>query len=88
MFNGWKQEAKRPCYKVSYTETFERRKPSQKWERKATKSRTINFLLTSFAWSLLESICLWFFHTDLAPSWLGLYENLRQMLSHTDFVLA
>ena len=37
-----------------------------------------------FARSVRESICLQFIRTDLAPSSLGLYENLRQILSRTD----
>ena len=36
------------------------------------------FLLTSFARSVRESIAFGFYRTDLAPSSLGLYENLRQ----------
>ncbi len=35
-------------------------------------------ILTSFARSVRESIAFGFYRTDLAPSSLGLYENLRQ----------
>ncbi len=42
------------------------------------QSHIINPLLTSFARSVRESIAFGFFRTDLAPSSLGLYENLRQ----------
>ncbi len=42
------------------------------------QSHIINPLLTSFAWSVRESIAFGFYRTDLAPSSLGLYENLRQ----------
>ena len=38
----------------------------------------INPLLTSFAGSVRESIAFDFYRTDLAPSSLGLYENLRE----------
>ena len=42
------------------------------------QSHIINPLLTSFALSVRESIPFGFYRTDLAPSSLGLYENLRQ----------
>ena len=42
------------------------------------QSHIINPLLTSFARSVGESIAFGFYRTDLAPSSLGLYENLRQ----------
>ena len=42
------------------------------------QSHIINPLLTSFARSVRESIALGFYRTDLAPSSLGLHENLRQ----------
>ncbi len=42
------------------------------------QSHIINPLLTSFARSVRESIAFGFYRTDLAPSSLGLYENLRQ----------
>ena len=42
------------------------------------KSHIINPLLTSFARSVRESNAFGFYRTDLAPSSLGLYENLRQ----------
>ena len=42
------------------------------------QSHIINPLLTSFARSVRESIAFSFYRTDLAPSSLGLYENLRQ----------
>ncbi len=42
------------------------------------QSHIINPLLTSFARSVRESIAFGFHRTDLAPSSLGLYENLRQ----------
>ena len=42
------------------------------------QSHIINHLLTSFARSVRESIAFGFYRTDLAPSSLGLYENLRQ----------
>ncbi len=42
------------------------------------QSHIINPLLTSFARSVRESIAFGFCRTDLAPSSLGLYENLRQ----------
>ena len=42
------------------------------------QSHIINPLLTSFARSVRESIAYGFYRTDLAPSSLGLYENLRQ----------
>ena len=42
------------------------------------QSHIINPLLTSFARSLRESTAFGFYRTDLAPSSLGLYENLRQ----------
>ena len=42
------------------------------------QSHIINPLLTSFAQSVRESIAFGFYRTDLAPSSLGLYENLRQ----------
>ncbi len=42
------------------------------------QSHIINPLLTSFARSVQESIAFGFYRTDLAPSSLGLYENLRQ----------
>ncbi len=42
------------------------------------QSHIINPLLTSFARSVRESIAFGFYGTDLAPSSLGLYENLRQ----------
>ena len=42
------------------------------------QSHIINPLLTSFARSVRESIAFGFYHTDLAPSSLGLYKNLRQ----------
>ena len=43
--------------------------------------------LTSFVRSVRESLFLLFFRTDLAPSSLGLYEHLRQILSRTDLAL-
>ncbi len=42
------------------------------------QSHIINPLLTSFARSVRESIAFGFYRTDLAPSSLGPYENLRQ----------
>ena len=42
------------------------------------QSHVINPLLTSFAQSVRESIAFGFYRTDLAPSSLDLYENLRQ----------
>ena len=42
------------------------------------QSHIINPLLTPFARSVRESIAFGFYRTDLAPSSLGLYENLRQ----------
>ncbi len=42
------------------------------------QSHIMNPLLTSFARSVRESIAFGFYRTDLAPSSLGLYENLRQ----------
>ena len=42
------------------------------------QSHIINPLLTSFARSVRESIAFGFYRTDLAPSLLGLYKNLRQ----------
>ncbi len=42
------------------------------------QSHIINPLLTSFARSVRESIAFGFYRTDLAPSSLGLHENLRQ----------
>ncbi len=42
------------------------------------QSHIINPLLTSFVRSVRESIAFGFYRTDLAPSSLGLYENLRQ----------
>ena len=42
------------------------------------QSHIINPLLTSSARSVRESIAFGFYRTDLAPSSLGLYENLRQ----------
>ena len=42
------------------------------------QSHIINPLLTSFARSVRESIAFGFYRTDLAPSSLGLYKNLRQ----------
>ncbi len=42
------------------------------------QSHIINPLLTSFSRSVRESIAFGFYRTDLAPSSLGLYENLRQ----------
>ncbi len=42
------------------------------------QSHIINPLLTSFAQSVWESIAFGFYRTDLAPSSLGPYENLRQ----------
>ncbi len=42
------------------------------------QSHIINPLLTSFARSVRESNAFGFYRTDLAPSSLGLYENLRQ----------
>ena len=42
------------------------------------QSHIINPLLTSFARSVRESIAFGFYRTDLTPSSLGLYENLRQ----------
>ena len=42
------------------------------------QSHIINPLLTSFARSVRESIAFGFYRTDLAPSSLGLFENLRQ----------
>ena len=42
------------------------------------KSHIINPLLTSFARSVRESNAFGFYRADLAPSSLGLYENLRQ----------
>ena len=42
------------------------------------QSHIINPLLTSFARSVREIIAFGFYRTDLAPSSLGLYENLRQ----------
>ena len=42
------------------------------------QSHIINPLLTSYARSVRESIAFGFYRTDLAPSSLGLYENLRQ----------
>ncbi len=42
------------------------------------QSHIINPLLTSFARSVRESIAFGYYRTDLAPSSLGLYENLRQ----------
>ena len=42
-----------------------------------------NVLLTSFSrYVIQESLCLRLFRTVLAPSSLGLYENLRQILSY------
>ncbi len=52
---------------------------SRKSEQTAIQqSHIINPLLTSFARSVRESIAFGFYRTDLAPSSLGLYENLRQ----------
>ncbi len=42
------------------------------------QSHIINPSLTSFARSVRESIAFGFYRTHLAPSSLGLYENLRQ----------
>ncbi len=42
------------------------------------QSHIINPLLTSFARYVRESIAFGFYRTDLAPSSLGLHENLRQ----------
>ncbi len=42
------------------------------------QSHIINPLLTSFARSVRESIAFGFYRTDLAPSSLVLYENLRR----------
>ena len=47
-----------------------------KQRRKWTKSHIIHVLLTSFARSVRESICLLFYRIVLAPSSLCLYENL------------
>ena len=44
----------------------------------STEPYIINPLLTSFARSVRESNAFGFYRTDLAPSSLGLYENLRQ----------
>ena len=51
------------------------------------QSHIINPLLTSFARSVRESIAFGFYRTVLPPSSLGLYENLRQILSRTDLAL-
>ncbi len=51
--------------------------PSQN-KLRSNKGHIINPLLTSFARSVRESIAFGFYRTDLAPSSLGLYENLRQ----------
>ncbi len=52
---------------------------SKKSEQTAIQqSHIINPLLTSFARSVRESIAFGFYRTDLTPSSLGLYENLRQ----------
>ena len=52
---------------------------STKSEKNAIQqSHIINPLLTSFARSVRESIAFGFYRTDLAPSSLDLYENLRQ----------
>jgi hypothetical protein len=47
--------------------------------------RFINLVLLGLYGKVL--ICLRFICTDLAPSSLGLYENLRQILSRTDLAL-
>ncbi len=61
--------AKKKCFLVSSTKS----------EKIAIQqSHIINPLLTSFAWSVRESNAFGFYRTDLAPSSLGLYENLRQ----------
>ena len=52
-----------------------------------TQSHIINPLLTSFALSVRESIAFGFYHTDLAPSSLSLYEETHAILSRTDLAL-
>ena len=52
--------------------------PTKSEQTAIQQSHIINPLLTSFAWSVRESIAFGFYRTDLAPSSLGLYENLRQ----------
>ncbi len=64
--------------KVAATKVFFGFFPTKSEQTAIQQSHIINPLLTSFAWSVRESIAFGFYRTDLAPSSLGLYENLRQ----------
>ena len=52
--------------------------PTKSEKTAIQQSHIINPLLTSVARSVRESIAFGFYRTDLAPSSLGLYENLSQ----------
>ena len=69
--------AKKKCFLVFSTKSE---------QNAIQQSHIINPLLTSFARSVRESIAFGFYRTDLAPSSLGLYENLRQYFP-TDLAL-
>ena len=64
--------------KVAATKVFFGFFPTKSEQTAIQQSHIINPLLTSFARFVRESIAFGFYRTDLAPSSLGLYENLRQ----------
>ena len=64
--------------KVAATKVFFVFFPAKSEQTAIQQSHIINPLLTSYARSVRESIAFGFYRTDLAPSSLGLYENLRQ----------
>ncbi len=64
--------------KVAATKVFFGFFPTKSEQTAIQQSHIINPLLTSFARSVRESIAFGFYRTDLAPSSLGLFENLRQ----------
>ena len=59
-------------------------KTGKKMNQKPYNKRLINLVCSICTKKYLLSF---FFHTDLAPLSLDLYENLRQMLSRTDLAL-
>ena len=88
MCNGCKHEAKPRNSEVREMATSEdEHMQCYKQRRKLTKSHIINVLLNLFARSVRENICLLFFYTNLAPSLLGVFKNLKQIHSRIDLTL-
>ena len=79
-YNGSKHEAKPKTQRYSKRQHLKTRKMNQKPYNKCL----INLVCSICTGKYLP---FFFFRTDLAPSLLGLYENIRQILSRAGLAL-